>query len=405
MISVAEACEIIAANITRLPDEHVPLSAAVGRTLVQQVRAERDQPPFDRVTMDGAALCWPPTTSTRPIEGVQFAGDPPLALADRDNAIEIMTGAALGDTANTIVPVERYRVEASAGQRQLVLEPGYVPESGQFIHRRGSDHETGAVLLEPGMIIGGAELAIIASAGLERVRVARAPRIAVIATGNELVPAGRPIADHQIRLSNGPALVGALALAGYSAATLHHLTDEPAQLEVRLGELLTDNDVLILSGGVSKGQADHVPSVLTELGVEKHFHRVAQRPGKPMWFGTGRRSQLVFALPGNPVSTLACFRRYVVDALHVAGGRDVGRKPTARLAADWQFKPKLTALVPVVVRPDDDGQLWATPVTTNTSGDFSALGGSSGFVELPAAKDDFAAGESYPLYWWHGSTG
>ena len=158
------------------------------------------------------------------------------------------------------------------------------------------------------------DIAIIASCGLESVSVSKQAVISVISTGNELVPAGQPISDHQVRLSNGPALIAMLQAQGFSLSEHEHLLDEPDSLKERLAAHLDRSDVLILSGGVSMGKADYVPQVLAELGVKVIFHKISQRPGLPMWFGLGSSSQAVFALPGNPVSTLVCCRQYVLPA-------------------------------------------------------------------------------------------
>ena len=179
-----------------------------------------------------------------------------------------------------------------------------------------------------------------------------------------------------------------------------HLPDEPVLLRERLGTLLDEADVLVLSGGVSMGKADFVPQVLQELGVELVFHKISQRPGKPMWFGIGPRGQAVFALPGNPVSTLVCCRQYVLPALLLASGRSPARPAAAALTGDFSFSPKLTCFLPVRVSVDEDGRLAATPVPTNTSGDFAALSGTDGYVELALEQDEFAAGTVVPLHRW-----
>ncbi|MEO0576957.1 MAG: molybdopterin molybdotransferase MoeA [Pseudomonadota bacterium] len=403
MISVADADATIAAHCRTLDATRVPLDSAHGAVLHQAVVAERDQPPFDRVTMDGIAVRWTPQTRTFTSQGNQFAGEPPLKLQSNTSAIEIMTGAVMPSGADTVIPVERYALDAQT--RTITLESGYEPERGQFVHGRGTDHPAGTVLLKPSTVLGPCDIAVVASAGLADIESYRQPRVAVIATGNELVSAGQPIAPHQIRLSNAPAMIAALQLAGINASTSHHLPDEPDVLHSRIGVLLENNDVLVLSGGVSRGKADYVPDVLTALGVEKHFHRVAQRPGKPMWFGSTPAGTLVFGLPGNPVSTLCCFQRYVMPALRRLSGIDPTRAATAERAAltcDHQFKPALTQMLPVTL-DSSNGALQATPRATNTSGDFSALAGTNGFLELPAERQTFAAGETFALYRWPAS--
>ena len=280
MITSAEASAIIADTVASLTTETVPLAAATGRALATSVIAERDAPPFDRVMMDGAAIRWQADRRSFPITRTQFAGEPALTLSDPDSAIEIMTGAELPAGCDTVIPVERFS-KTDGSPRILQLEDGYTPDQGQFIHRVASDHASGTVLLRPGARIGAAEIAVIASAGLTEIAVVAQPRVAIVATGDELVAPGAPVLAHQVRLSNGPALAAAVTLAGFPVVSWHHLRDDRAAMEHRVAELLGANDMLILSGGVSKGKADYVPEVLAALGVNQQFHRVAQKPGKP----------------------------------------------------------------------------------------------------------------------------
>ena len=394
MITVGEAWRRIADALPDYGSESVAVEQAAGRVLRRAVGAERDQPPFDRVMMDGIALRHTGVRRLR-IAGTQHAGDPPLAVADGE-CVEIMTGAVLPRGADTVVPVERIRV--SDGHAEL--EEGCEPEPGRFIHPRGSDHGAGSRLLDTGTLLGAPEIAVLAGQGLASVEVGRRPPVAVVSTGNELVPAGEAVAAHQIRQSNGPAILASLLQHGHAGSRHLHLRDEPAVMHERLGGLLEAFPVLLLSGGVSKGKADYVPGIMAELGVEVAFHRVSQRPGKPMWFGT-RGETLVFALPGNPVSALVCFRRYVLPALLQGAGSAPGAaEETAVLGADYAFRPALTCFLPVRAGRTADGSPLAMPAPTNTSGDFTALAGTTGFVELELERDRHTAGTAVPLYRW-----
>ena len=253
--------------------ESVPLDRTIGRILRQAVNAERDQPPFDRVMMDGIALRYSDyVDGTRefPIQGRQHAGDTALIL-EPGHCIEIMTGASLPDGADCIVPVERIEVSDSAAR----IEAGYEARERQYIHARSSDHAQGTLLLRTGTRIAPADVAIVASAGLPEVEVSVLPRIRVISTGNELVAAGMPIGPQQIRSSNGPALVAMLAQQGYSDTEHDHLVDDLEVLRDRVAGHLDEADVLVLSGGVSMGKADFIPQILTELGVNVVFHKVS----------------------------------------------------------------------------------------------------------------------------------
>ena len=398
MLTTAQATEAVRNAMPVFDTETIPAEVATGRVLRQSVQAERDQPPFDRVTMDGIALRYADFTSGQrsfPVQATQAAGDPTLQLNDGE-CIEIMTGASLPENADCIVPVERIHIDG----RVAALEDGYEVEHRQFIHPRGSDHTKDAHLLTPGALITPMDRAVIASAGLTEINVSRMPTIRVISTGNELVPAGEPIAAHEIRMSNGPALVSMLETHGYVDSDHDHIADDPDALKSRIKNHLDAADVLVLSGGVSMGKADFIPQVLADLGVEVVFHKVSQRPGKPMWFGVGRDQQAVFALPGNPVSALVCCRQYVLPALGLANGQRVANPEFAALAQDVQFKPALTCFMPVRLISNTSGQLLAMPVKTNTSGDFAALSGSDGYVELPLEESLFKAGRAVALRRW-----
>ncbi|HEX2138932.1 MAG TPA: molybdopterin molybdotransferase MoeA [Woeseiaceae bacterium] len=399
MLTTAEAIDRINAAVRPLDTERIALAGAAGRVLRQQVVAERDQPPFDRVTMDGIAVSFKALERGIRRFGIEtrhHAGDPPVALGSESSCIEVMTGAVLPQGADCVIPVER--IEVTDGTAEI--EQDYEAQRRQFVHGRGSDYRMASELLAPGALITPVDVAIVASAGLAEVEVARRPAIRVISTGNELVPPGLPVAAHQIRLSNGPAVVAMLVQQGFTDCRHDLLKDDRASLRARIAEHLDHADVLILSGGVSMGKADFVPAVLAELGVSTVFHKISQRPGKPMWFGTGPRGQAVFALPGNPVSTLVCCRHYVLPALLRASGRRDPPPEFALLTEEVTFRPELTWFLPVRLQSDIDGRLRARPVPTNTSGDFASLGGTDGYVELARDCSHFPPGTAAPLHRW-----
>lgn len=399
MLTTAEATQAIADAMPTFATERIPAANSVGRILREAVAAERDQPPFDRVTMDGIALNFASLDAGNcqfKIQATQYAGDPALELDSSSHCIEIMTGAALPVGTDCVIPVERLTIE----NRIATIEAGYNAEEKQFIHPRGSDYREGHRVLQPNAPVSPLDIAVIASCGLDTAEVSSLPAIRVISTGNELVPAGQPVAPHQIRMSNGPALIALLQQHGFSDLAHDHLTDEPATLEAKLSRHLDAADVLVLSGGVSMGKADFVPQVLENLGVQLVFHKISQRPGKPMWFGIGPHKQAVFALPGNPVSSLVCCRQYVLPALRAASGGMMPDVPQAMLTEDVIFGADLTFFMPVRTTVLADGQTGAIPVRTNTSGDFSALSGTYGYVELKREQADFPAGTIVPLHAW-----
>jgi molybdopterin molybdotransferase len=382
-----------------LPIEARPLSQCVGGTLRENIYAERDYPPFDRVCMDGVAI--DSAASRRgvrryAVQATQAAGVPPMTLANAESAIEVMTGASLPRGADCVIPLEQY-----------VLADGFVSLTAPVndtpfrnIQRRGEDGRYGILMLEAGTLLGAPEIAIAASAGLARVRVSSQPAFMVISPGDELVEPGEPIAGHQIRRSNTYAVIAAMRARGFDRVSNDHLLDDETMLTDRLSLHLATHEALILSGGVSMGRFDLVPKVLKSLGVREVFHRVAQRPGKPMWFGVGPRGQAVFGLPGNPVSTLICLVRFVIPAIVSAMG--TRRTPIERigLARPVTFDLPLAYFLPVAVELDEWGQPWASPRPTNTSGDFLSLIGSDGFIELPPGPMAYPKGFVAPLYRW-----
>jgi molybdopterin molybdotransferase len=399
MLTTAAAREAIMAAMPAYGKASVAVAASIGNVLRQSVVAERDQPPFDRVMMDGIAISYADIeggTSDFPLQATQAAGDEPLSL-EAGKAIEIMTGASLPAGADCIVPVERISVNDGVA----TLEANYEAKQNQFIHPRGSDHIKGTELLSAGKRISPSDIAIINSCGLTDVDVSRSPTIRVISTGNELVAAGEPVEPHQIRMSNGPAVVAMLQQYGYDDCEHDHLVDELDLLREKIGEHLDNANVLVLSGGVSMGKADYIPQVLDDLGVDVVFHKISQRPGKPMWFGMGPGGQAVFALPGNPVSTLVCCRQYVIPALNAASGQRERPPEFASLAQPFTFKPQLTCFLPVRLISNVGGQVLAMPVHTNTSGDFAALTDTDGYIELSLEETQFAAGTAAQLHRWN----
>ncbi|HEX7719293.1 MAG TPA: molybdopterin molybdotransferase MoeA [Woeseiaceae bacterium] len=399
MLGTKEAAAAIAATMPVFGTKRVGVQVATGRVLRETVRAERDQPPFDRVTMDGIAISFDAIEDglrSFPVQATLHAGDPAVALADNTHCIEVMTGAVLPRGSDCVVPVERVRIRDTIAE----LAPGYQPDRRQFIHARGSDHAKDAEVLFSGSVISPMDIAIIASCGLPEITVSEQPVIRVLSTGSELLPAGEPIEPHQVRLSNGPALVAMLQGQQFDDCLHEHLVDEPAILQQRIAAHLDAAGVLILSGGVSMGKKDFVPQVLLDLGVKLVFHKIGQRPGKPMWYGTGPDGQAVFALPGNPVSTLVCCRHYVLPALLAASGRTFRGMEWAVLTEDVTVSAELTVFLPVRLTSDVDGIVRAQPVATNTSGDFTSLGGTDGYVELVREQAFFPRGSPVPLHRW-----
>jgi molybdopterin molybdotransferase len=399
VLTPAEADLLIGQHLQCLPIESLPLAQCAGAVLRENIYAERDHPPYDRVDMDGVALDSHAVSAGARrfrIQAIQAAGDAPLSLGTPDECIEVMTGAALPAGCDSDIPVE-----------DLAIEPGHAAlaanarvEPWQNVRRRGSDSRQGTLLLSAGQRLRGPEIAIAASAGMARIRVSSQPMLAVISTGNELVEPGEPVLAHQVRRSNAYAIVAALREHGFQRVADDHLRDDRAELRERLRFHLETHDVLVLTGGVSVGRFDLVPGVLDELGVRAIFHKVAQRPGKPLWFGVAPSGAAVFGLPGRPVSSLVCLVRYVLPALRGSLGQSLTVVPRVALGSPLTVTPPLTHFVPVRLEQDDWGREWAIPGSSGNSGDSTALGGTDGFVELPPGPNVYPKGFVTRLYRW-----
>jgi molybdopterin molybdotransferase len=384
---------------TPLPIEQRPLDQCTGQTLRQDVYAERDNPPFDRVCMDGIAISSAALARGRrrfTIEGMQAAGSPPLDLLSAENAVEVMTGAILPRGTDCVIPMEQY--DFATGVASLKDDVRGAPYRN--VQRRGEDSQPGVPMLKAGTRLGAPEIAVVASAGLASVAVSRQPNFMVVSTGDELIEPGQPIAAHQIRRSNAYAIVAALRACGFEKIGNDHIVDHEGALSERLRQHLDTRDVLILSGGVSKGKFDLVPKVLKNVGVREVFYQVAQRPGMPMWFGVGPAGQVVFGLPGNPVATLVCLARYVIPGAIAAMATQSAPRQQIALASPFSPGRPIAQFLPVTVAFDASGRPAATPRSTNGPGDFLALTHTDGFVELPPHSKEFPAGFVAPLYRW-----
>lgn len=400
MLTPADAQRMILENIAPWPREDCPLAQAHGRVLRMPLLADRDLPPFDRVTMDGYALRSSALASgvrAFHVEGVQGAGMVPLALSPAPQAcVEVMTGAVLPPGADCVIPQE----DAARSDRTITVTGAADHAAGTFVHARGSDHRAGATIVPAGTRLSGREIAVAAACGVATVTVSALPRVAIIATGDELVEVDAPVGPHQIRRSNDYALRAALAAAGYPRTERFHLRDLRSDIESLLRQVLGEFDAVVFTGGVSQGKFDFIPSELERQQVRKIVQGVAQRPGRPFWFGVSARSIPIFALPGNPVSAYTCLRRYVLPAFDRGSGLPPARLELAALSAPFRFRPPLACLLPVRLSSSPEGVLQAEPVPGNTSGDFSGLVGTDGFVELPPGREDFPSGYVAPLYRW-----
>jgi molybdopterin molybdotransferase len=377
LISVTQAENIIRQHLTTAAVEIVPLSKAQGRYLREDILADRALPPFDRVMMDGIAIAHASFASgnTRfPITGTQAAGTPALTLENADSCIEVMTGCVLPQGCDCVIPIEQIDLSENTAS----LHSDAKPQAKQHIHSAGSDTTAGEILLSSGQVLNAAELAIAASVGATDLSVSALPRILIITTGDELVaPEATPL-PHQIRRSHATALEALISGMKLGTVASLHIADDPEALKEKITEALPAHDIIIFTGGISKGKYDYVAPVLSELLGSPHFHGIAQRPGKPMAFWKKPNSPLIFAHPGNPVSVMACAARYLIPSLIEILS---GRSPTPQqLPATGGFHcpTHFTGLIPCRI---NNGRIQLVPASN--SGNFLALAATDGIAQLP----------------------
>ena len=397
MIELAEAIALVEATAAPLPSRRQRLLDVCGLVLAEPVVADVDSPPWDRAMMDGFALRGADVAAagggTVELDVVVdlAAGDVTTLSIGPGGCARIMTGAPIPAGADAVIPVECAvdgTAEAHAGGRVRLCDERFRP--GQHIARRGIAFRTGAEVLAAGSVLGAAEIGLAAEAGAAHVVAACRPRVAILSTGSELVAPEATPAFGQTRNSNGPLLTAAVRLLDAEPIPLGIAADRPEAIRAAVAQGLAA-DVLLLSGGVSAGDLDLVPDILQRCGVEKIFHKVRHKPGKPVWFGVQRRSgaapTLVFGLPGNPASSLVCFEVFVRPALMILAGRprDTWHLPRsrARLAAVAKGAADRPVSLPCRLAGPPDA-LVATPLPWTGSSDLRGFAGANGYVALPA---------------------
>lgn len=395
MISVEKAEKLVLAQAKSFGREKIPLSESLGRVLAEDIFADRPYPPFNRATMDGIAISFDAFKNgikAFQITSTVAAGQKPYELKNTHECVQIMTGAALPNSCDTVIPIEEIKIKKDIA----TINPISV-KKGQFIHPKGVDKKKGEVVLQKGTLINPTVIPVLASVGAAEVTVAGLPKVAVITTGDELVEVDKKPNPYQIRRSNGYAIESLLSEFKIQVDK-YHLQDDSELIKRTLQRYFKMYDILILSGGVSKGEFDYVYRVLEELTVKKLFHGIAQKPGKPMWFGKHEKGAVVFALPGNPVSSFLCMRRYVIPfiekSLRIKKHSYISN---AILKKDTFSIPDLTLFTQGILSTEN-GRLFVEPLPHNGSGDFISLVGADCFIELPSQASVHKKGNTYTVW-------
>lgn len=416
MISVDEALHKILAESVQLPSIKISLRNCTGLTLAESTKVGCDSPPFDKAMMDGFAVtsaAAQPSGSVSPssiapesriclrvIETIT-AGTVPTCAVDSVTASRIMTGAPMPAGADCVIPIERVEFDSGRPEEVGVSAADMIPE--KHVLRRGSIAVEGDPLMNSGVTLQAQHVAALAEFGIAEVACVPRPKVAVLATGDELVDVSQPLTPGRIRNSNEPMLLSQLERAGSIGYGLGIAADSQASLEAKIGQGLSC-DVLLLSGGVSAGMLDLVPQVLNQLGVCQVFHKVAMKPGKPLWFGqlvVDDRKCLVFGLPGNPVSSMVCFEVFVRPALQkLAGLRSEDCvKQIATLQADIQVKGDRITYFPATFQRTGLG-LSATALPWAGSADLRTTASAEGLVILDPAVGPHVVGCEVECMLW-----
>lgn len=393
MLSVDEALQLVQQSVRPLAPRRVRLGDALGLKLAEAVTSEVDSPPFDKSMLDGYAIDVDDRSRERKILETVIAGQVPQHNIQPGTTVHVMTGAPVPAGTEAVVKHEDTTLLSSA----TVQLPETLPAAGYGIFRQGSSFRRGDEVLGLGKRLRPVDLALAAEVGKSELAVIPRPLVAVLATGNELVPCDQPMSAGQIRNSNGPMLLAALREAGAEVVDLGIARDVVEELRYAITAGL-EADVLLITGGVSAGVMDLVPQVLGELDVGEVFHKVRMKPGKPLWFGRKHHDQhptLVFGLPGNPVSTLVSFQLFVKPSLTALGGDAFGASSTCRgrLSATVTHRGDRPTYHPCTLALDvNDSQYSIEPLAWRGSADLAALTQANGLIVLPSGNYELLVG-------------
>lgn len=394
MITVQQAEDIVLSQTKDFGIEHIAYDQSLGRILAEDLTADRDLPPFDRPTVDGVAIrfdAYEKGIRSFPIKAVQSAGEPSISIDSENECIEIMTGAALDTSVDTVIRYEDISIHDGIANLSIDIK------RGQNIHLKGRDKKEGEILVKANQVITPAIIGIASSIGKTTIEVKKLPKVIIISTGDEMISPESTPSPYQLRRSNGITIQSVLKKYHIEADALH-LNDNYEEIKKELSLCIQEYDVLLMSGGVSMGKFDYLPQVCEELGIKKLFHKIKQRPGKPFWFGKSDSEKLVFAFPGNPVSVFMCLHRYFIPWLEKSLEISGSSPQFAVLQNNIEVPFPLQYFVQVKLGTNQLGQLTAESVQTNGSGDFSHLADTDAFMELPLEQNSFKKGEVYRIW-------
>lgn len=396
MHSIQEALSLILTCSKSFGTEEVSIDDALNRVLAENIYADRDYPPFNRSTMDGYAVISADFEDGKIGElkliETLHAGNVATQKVIPGTCIKIMTGAPLPPGGDAVIKVE----ECEENGDQIVFKTGEVTYF-KNVAPQGEDAKKNDIIIKENTLLDATEIAVLAVVGKAMVKVYKLPEVTVFSTGNEIVAVHDPILPHQIRDSNSYSLKSFFKKYNIAVTALK-VADDQQKLKDAIQEYLS-KDILILSGGVSKGDADYVPEVLNDLGVKELFHRVKIKPGNPLWFGSLPNGGVVFGLPGNPVSVQVAFKIFIEPYLRKCFNLKPLQPLFFPLAAEKIKKSKFDEYFPCKIKSVNK-TIALLPMKMNGSGDISATMGSDGIALHPEVQDVMEENAVVEFYMW-----
>ncbi len=391
LLSVHEVDALIEAESLEYEIEKVSIKEALGRVLHSPILADRPFPPFDRAMMDGVAVNREAEEFSFKKRGMVAAGQPEFRSLQLRECVEIMTGAVVPKGATHVVPYEE--IEINEKEETVIVHRERV-WGARYIHEEGADLKKADVLLSEGLRLNERQLAIAASVGATTLEVRQKPRVALLTTGDEVIPPASIPEPHQIRRSHDTLVRGILEGRHLAIVSHEHCLDKKAALHQALQSAVQKSDVVVICGGASKGKYDAVSEVLSELGVCL-FHGVLQRPGKPLGLWKLPSGLLCWALPGNPLSVLHAVERHLIPFLSRSAGEVISRRFRVSFECEQELAaPHLTRFMPVRLTEEMKAQL----VESNNSGDDTTVGQADGFLEIPSGVTSVNPDQQFDFY-------
>jgi molybdopterin molybdotransferase len=388
MISVEEARNIIIKKTSRFLPVKKSIAESAGLVLAKDVFAFIDIPAFRQSSMDGYAIMFSDKDSSLQLSGHDGSRIIQNHHSQKGNAIRIFTGAPLPDGADTVVMQEKVKRDGDT----VIIEDTDLAE-GKNVRSKGAEIKSGDLAMQAGTLLSPAAIGFLSGIGISEVFVYPSPSISIVITGNEIQVPGLPLQFGQVYDANSFQLKAALQTIGITDITIWKVNDDPDALRMVLEKAMEKSGMILLTGGVSVGDYDFVVSATSACGVTKHFHKIKQRPGKPLFFGTkGEKS--IFGLPGNPSSVLSCFYMYVMPCISILSGRDNRVKKSTAVLTDAYKKPK--GLTCFLKGSEKDGR--ATPLGAQESFRLSSFAQANCLIELEEDRENYEAGETVTIH-------